>query len=760
MLGLAIGLACSIVAFLYIFNETSYNKGFDDYEKIYRIGAELKNEMFQGDMPNTLPNVASSIVAEIPEIEAATRFTIWFHSELIKSNNEFFPDIKCYIGDSAVLDVFSFKILQGDPNSFLKYPDKIAITQSLAKKLFGDQDPISQIIEFDDQKMEVAWILEDIEKSIVDFDLLANFDYKEGFIDDLRLDAYTFFKVKNELNDGVKFKIQQVSDRVLLEGFGDWADEVSSPIQPFKEIYLKSNLNSEIGKTGSLRTLYIFGFLAGIILLIAVINYINLLTSRSEYRNKEVGIRKVVGADKAKLKLQHLGESVILSVISLLIGFVIAEFIIYVVNGKLGLELSLLGQGSIIILILCLLVAIIIGILSGIYPAFVMSRFSALKVIKGILDGEGNSNFLKVLLVIIQFSISTLLLIAIFIFNSQIRYLKNKELGFDKNNLMILTSCTDKMQNSYDGIRQELLTYHNVKSVSASQSYPGRGRSGQGIRKKTDDPNKVIAISENRVQDFYPETMGIEVIKGRTFDPAIDDNRSILINETAARSLNVDDPIGLEVMTNRESVIIGVFKDYHFFATTQEIKPLYLSNYVDWFYYIDIRIDQNNKVETIQYIKDVIMKYDPDYYWNYFFLDDLLNNQYKLEDRLFTMIIWGTGIALILSVLGLFALTSYTVSRRFKEIGIRKTFGASVNNIVNKLNKDIIRWVLFTNLIAWPIAYFVMKNWLQNYPYHVKINGIYFILASLISLVVAWITISFQAIKAARMNPVDAIRYE
>ncbi|MFC2103884.1 ABC transporter permease [Bacteroidota bacterium] len=760
ILGLAIGLACSIVAFLFILNETSYNKDFAEYEKIYRIGAGLKNEMFDGKMANTLPNVASSIVDEIPEIESATRFTTWFQSSLIKYNNEFYPDIRCFIGDSAVLNVFSFEILQGDPNSFLKYPDKIAITESLAKKLFKKQNPISQIIEFDDQKLEVAWIIKDIEKSIVDFELLANFNYKEDFSDNLMLDAFTFFKVRNELTEGVKFKIQMVSNRVLLEGFGDWADEVSSPIQPLKDIYLKSNLSSEIGKTGSLRTLYIFGFLAGIILLIAVINYINLLTSRSEYRNKEVGIRKVVGADKTKLKLQHLGESVILSIISLLIGFVIAEFFIYLVNGKLNLELSLLGQNNIIVLILCFVVAIVIGIVSGIYPAFVMARFSALKVIKGILDEGGNSNFLKVLLVIIQFSISTLLLIAIFIFNSQIRYLKNKDLGFDKNNLIILTTCTDKMQENYQSIRQDLINYHHIINVSASQSYPGLGRSGQGIRKKTDDPNKVISISENRVQDFYTKTMGIEIIKGRSFDPAFDDNRSILINETTAKLLNVDDPIGLEVVTNRESVIIGVFKDYHFFATTQELKPLYLSNYADWFYNIDIKIDPNGKLATIQYIKDVIMRYDPDYYWNYFFLDDLLNNQYKIEDRLFTMIIWGTGIALILSVLGLFALTSYTVSRRFKEIGIRKTFGASVNNIINKLNKDIIRWVLLTNILAWPIAYFVMKNWLQNYPYRVDINWGYFVLASLISLFIAWVTISFQAIKAARMNPVDAIRYE
>ena len=305
-----------------------------------------------------------------------------------------------------------------------------------------------------------------------------------------------------------------------------------------------------------------------------------------------------------------------------------------------------------------------------------------------------------------------------------------------------------------------MLSYHHIKNTSASQSIPGWGRSGQSIRKKTDDPSKVIAIAENRVQDFYTETMGIEIVKGRSFDPEFDDNKSILINETAAKLLNVDDPIGLEVITNRESIIIGVVKDYHFYSTTEELRPLYLSNYRNWVNNIEIRINPEDKLRTIQYVKDVIMKYDPDYYWNYFFIDDMLANKYKVEERLFAMIFWGSGIALILSVLGLFALTSYTVSKKFKEIGIRKTFGASVNNIIYKLNRDIIRWVLFTNIIAWPVAYFVMKDWLQNYPYRVDINWVLFVFASIISLFIAVIAISFQAVKAARMNPVDAIRYE
>ncbi|MGE0089648.1 MAG: ABC transporter permease [Bacteroidales bacterium] len=759
--GLAVGIACSIVAFLYILHETSYNKSFTNYDKIYRIGSGIQSEMLNDSMPQTLYEIAPALMEQIPEIEAATRFVNWyFGNSLLKVNNEFYPDIKVLITDSLLLKVFSFKIIEGDPTTFLKSPTQIAITESLAKKLFKSEDAIHKIIHFENTDLEVAWVLEDPANTTLNFQMLANFEYSKSFISYLRLDVGTFFRTKNYLSKETESKIRQVSDKIILENFKDWTNKVNSPIQPIKDLYLKSNLGYELGGVGSLRTLYIFGFLAGIILLIAVINYVNLLTSRSEQRNKEVGLRKVVGSDQSKIRLQFLGESAILSVFALLLGFVIAEFFVFIVNSKLNMELSLFQQGNIAIFIIYFLAAVLIGIISGIYPAFVMARYSPLKVIKGVFDASGNSNFLKIVLVIIQFSISTFLLISIFIFNSQVKYLKSKELGFDEKNLIVFPECTKKIQASYQSIRNDLISYRHIKNVSASQSIPGWGRSGQSIRKITDDSKLAIACAENRVQDFYPETMGIEIINGRSFDPNLDDNRSIIINETAAKLLGVEDPIGLEVITNRESVVIGVAKDYHFDATTEKIQPLYLSNYVDWFFNMEVRIDPEDKLNTINHIKDVIMKYDPDYYWNYFFIDDMLQNQYKIEERLFTMIIWGSAIALFLSVLGLFALTSYTVSKRFKEIGIRKTFGAGVNNIVYKLNMDIVRWVLFTNIIAWPAAYFVMRNWLQNYPYSIKLNFAYFICASIISLFIALITISFQAYKAARMNPVDAIRYE
>lgn len=760
ILGLAIGIASSLVAFLFINNELSVNKGFKDCDTIYRIGAGLQSEMLNDSMPNTVYGVAPALIEQIPEVESATRFVRWYGSSLIKIGQEFYPETNILIADSTLFDVFSFKLLQGDKNSFMKSPTQIAISKSFAKKVFGDKDPMNELIQYDGKDLEIAWVIDDSEKTIIKFDLMNSFFYNKDLIGWLMLDVHTFFKLKEPITPHVEKKIRMVSNKVLSDAVGQWCEKVSSPIQAFKDVYLHGNLDREIGRKGSVRTLYLFSFLAFIILLIAIINYVNLLTSHSENRNKEVGIRKVVGAFKNKLKIQFLTESVFLTFISLLIGLVIAEFFLYMVNGNLNMNLSLFGQSTRLIFVVYIFIAIIIGLLSGIYPAFVLSAYNPIKVIKGITSSGANTNLLKILLVIIQFTISTSLIISIFLFNSQIQYLKEKDLGFDKENLVVLSECTPKLNSSYESIRNQLISYHHIQNVTASQSIPGWGRSGQAIRKLTDDPKSELSCAENRVQDHYTETMGIEIIKGRGFDPTLDDNRSIIINETAAKELKLDDPIGIEVMTNRESVIIGVAKDYHYYATTESLTPLYLSNYRERFNVISVRIDPEDKINTVRYINKVIMDHDPDYFWNYFFIEDMFANEYKVEERLFKMILWGSGIALVLSILGLFALTSYNVSRKFKEIGIRKTFGASVNSIISKLNKDIVRWVLLTNIISWPAAYFAMNNWLQNYPYRVDINWMYFVAASLISLFIAIITISFQAVKAARMNPVDAIRYE
>lgn len=760
ILGLAIGIASSLVAFLYINNELNINKGFKDYDKIYRIGAGLHSSVLNDSMPNTVYGVAPALMEQIPEVKYATRIVRWYGSSLIKVGQEFYPETNILIADSLMLDVFSFKLLQGDRNSFMKSPSQIAISKSFAKKIFGNKDPMHEIINYDGKDLEIAWLIDDSEKTMISFDIINSFFYHKDLISWLMLDVHTFFKTNNYLTPQVEKKIREVSNQVLLEYVGEWNESVTSPIQPFKDVYLNGNLDREIGRKGSVRTLYLFSFLAFVILLIAIINYVNLLTSHSEYRNKEVGIRKVVGAFKTKLKMQFLVESILLTIISMLIGFVIAEFFLYLVNGNLNMELSLLGQTTWIIFVIYMAIAIVIGVLAGIYPAFVMSAFNPIQVIKGAIYSGAKSNILKILLVFIQFTISTSLIIAILIFNSQIQYLKSKDLGFNEKDLIVLSECTGKLNKTYESIRNKLISHHHIQNVAGSQSIPGWGRSGQAIRKMTDDPKSELACAENRVQDHYTETMGIEIIKGRSFDPELDDNRSIIINETAAKALKLDNPIGVKVMTNRESVIIGVAKDYHYYATTENLTPLYLSNYREWFNCISIRIDPEDKPNTIRYIKEVIMEHDPDYFWNYFFIEDMFENQYKVEERLFKMIFWGSGIALVLSILGLFALTSYNVSRKFKEIGIRKTFGASVRSIVQKLNKDIIRWVLLTNLIAWPATNIIMQNWLQNYPYRVDINWVFFIIASVISLAIAILTISIQAIKAARMNPVDAIRYE
>lgn len=764
LLGLSVGLSATIIAVLYITNETSYNKFHKDYEKIYRIGAGIKNESFEISTPNTLPDIAPLLMDKVPEIESATRFVRWYDNSIVKVGNDQFPNVSAVISDHELLNVFSFELLRGERSSFLRAPDKIAITESLATKLFGDTDPMHQIIYFEKEPKEVAWILKDPpHNSQIKFELLANFEFKKPFYEYLRLDVFTFFKLKQPMNKDIREKIQKVSDKHLLDVFEGWATSISSPIQPLKEIYLHSNLEREIGRRGNIKTLYIFGFLAMTILLIAVVNYINLLTSRSEYRGKEVGIKKVAGATKHRLRSQFLSESVATTFIALFIGFVIAEFFVYMINRNMNLNLSVFGQSTPLLIISFILVSVLIGIFSGAYPAFVLSRFQPAKVIKGIFETGGKANFLKIGLVIIQFSISTILIITILTFNAQIKYLKNQPLGFNKENLLVLSGVTDKMAANYESIRTQLLSHPNIDAVAGSQSIPGWGRSGQSIRRENQNNKQAIPIQENRVQDYYASTMEFEFVDGRDFTESFNDNESIIINEVTAKKLNLDNPVGEKVVVQQGLVtIVGVIKDFHYFSLKSTIEPLYLSNYAgsERINNISMRLNPNDLSNTIDYIREVVREYDPDYFWNHFFIDQMFDGMYRSEENLFNLVFFGSGIAFFLSVLGLFALTSYTILKKYKEVGIRKTFGASVQTIIFHLNSKILRWVLLTNIIAWPAGYFLMNNWLQNYPYKIAISWSFFIIAAIISLLVAFLTITYQSVKAATMNPTDALRYE
>jgi len=754
-------MAVGIVTFLFVNHESNYDQFHENIDKIYRVGAGIQNNALNDSMPNTVYQVGTNILNEVPEVKHLTRMVNWYRSKLVMVGKESFPKVNMLITDSMFIDVFSFPILQGNKNDFLKSPDKIAVSEKCAIRLFGNTDVLGKTIIIEKRDYEIAWLMKNPpHQSIIQFDILTPFTYRKELLNWLALDVHTYFTLSGELNQSTIDKIEKASNSALMERFGKWIVSCSAPILPFNEMYLYSTMDWEVGKTGNLKNLKLFSGLALLILLIAIVNYINLLTSRSEYRGKEVGVRKINGAAKNGVRIQFLAESAIVSIIALLFSFVLAESIVQLINKSMQINLGLLKQSTGLHYLVYFTIASLIGVLAGTYPAFVMTRFQPIKIIKGIFQAEGKSNQLKIALVMVQFSISTLLIIGILTMSDQIYFMKNKDMGFDADNLMIVDNMDKEFYENYDNIRNELLQHHHIKEVAGGQSVPGESRSGQSIRKHTDGDEESFGIQENRVKKEYIKTLGIEIIQGRDFNPDLDENRSIIINETAAKKLGVPNPVGLEVVTNRNSVIIGVMKDYHYFSAGEEIMPLYLSNYRKSFNKICIRVDRDDRPNTIRFVEKTLKKYKADLFWQYYFLDDNLKNQYKLEERVFNISMWVASIALFLSVLGLFALTSYTIMKKYKEIGIRKTLGASVKEVVSQLNKSILRWVLITNLIAWPSAWYFLNNWLNDYAYHVDLKISFFVAGSALSLLVAFLSISGQALKAARLCPSKAIRYE
>lgn len=760
ILGLSIGFACSIIAGLYIVDQVGYDRFHKDYENIYRLNSHFIMDGRAMDNSTTLLNTGEKLLNKVPEVEDMTRITAWLQGgSLIRVNEDYFPGINALITDSNFLKVFSFELIQGNPGSFLKGNNQVAITESLAKKVYKTPDPIGEELWFKDKKYVVSWLMKDPPKnSHLQFDMLFPYDvFPSNYYS---LDIYTYIKLNKSLNSHIAKKVNAITAETLEKRFEDHGDNFRGSLIPLEDIYLSNE--GWLGVRGNKKSLYIFGFLSIFILVIAVINFINLLTAKSEHRAKEVGLRKVSGASKRNLRFQFIGETVLISFIALFLGLVLAEFLTKPVNNLLSVDIAILNDTSWMMWIAIICFPLLIGVLSGIYPAFVLSRYKPANVIKGIFTVKGNPNFLKILLVIIQFSIATLLIFSVLVFIFQINYLKTKDLGFDEKNLLVVHNNSKQVTESYLSLKHELLNNPNISHVTASHSIPGSSGSGMFIHFRENDPKTAISVNEYKVQDDFVETFGMQLLAGRSLSgKEYGDSNAFIINEATAKLLGDKNPVGRNVKVHLwEGKIVGLVKDFHFLSLRNEIGPLVLSRYADHVFKIVIRIHPNERQETIQFVKNKFMEFDQSFFWNYHFVHDIFKKKYFVEERMFKILLWGSIIAIILSFLGLFALTSYTISKKYKEIGIRKVQGASVVNIVYLLNRNILRWVLLTNIIAWPLGFYIMNNWLNNFANRINIQIWFFIVAGAISFVIAWVTIVTRARKAARMNPVDAIKYE
>lgn len=758
--GLAIGIAFCILTFLYVRQEWAYDTFHENADRMYRVYMHEKDrQKKKALLPSPLGPALSETFSE--NIEHTTR--IFFTSQnLITPENS--ARQKVCLVDPQFLNIFTFPLISGNPNTALIQKDAIVITEKMAQKYFGSQDPIGQSISFSrsDQNAWVTGVLKNIpETSSIQFDALRPYEN----IDKSHLNWNT---ANNTSTYVLLNKHTHPSNLEAL--FPDavkrwWPEKTDNTLalQPLLDIHLNPDISGPepIGDRTYVHTLLTLTLL---VLFVACVNFMTMALGRSPSRAREVGIRKVVGAKKTQVINQFLGESLLLSTVAFVIGIVLAELFMPLFNDLFDQKLSLFKHTDSTALISLTGIALSIGILSGSYPAFVMSGFMPIQILKGKLK-IGNRNLFSQILVIFQVGMSASLIICALFITWQINYLKTKPLGFDSeqlivvNNLRYLKRAAPTALETY---RTNLLSHHAITHTTGMQHTLNNRFGSWGPIQH--EGQLIQAVEQFYGDHNYIPTLGLKLLEGRNFDTALttDPETTIIINETLAKQLGGETALGKTVqMFNQSRTVIGIVNDFHFRSLHTAVGPALLRYLPEYPYNsLIVRISPQNISQTLAFMENQWQDLTQNRRFRYAFLDEEIDRQYRKEERLQRMINYGTLFAIFIACLGAFGLTALAVSRRTKEIGIRKVLGATIPNIVTLLSREFILLIALANLIAWPVAYWAMTHWLANFAYRIDLGIGTFILGGLLTLLVVITTVSLQALKAAKMNPVDTLRYE
>ncbi len=771
--GLAVGIACCICIFVYVHYELSYDRFHAHADNIYRL-------VMKGDISGNPLDVALSsgpigptLVKDFPEVYNVVRFQHRNRTPVSYMEKQFLED-SIFYADTTVFDVFTFPLLNGNPETALKNPYSAVITQETARRYFGRENPLGKVLRFNRQEeYAVTGVMEDVpENSHFDLDFLLSYENllitnRSKIESWTQFINYTYILLKEGANpQEIEKKIPALNAEHMGFNPSDMGWNLFFTLQPLKAIHLHSNLQGEIKGNSDIAYAYIFSSIAFLILLLACINFMNLATARSSNRAKEVGLRKVLGAIKGKLIKQFLGESLVYSFLSLLLALVLVALALPILRSLSGyplevryLEIPWLIPGVIGI-------ALFVGLFAGIYPALVLAGFQPAKVIKGGLESAHQRRLFRNVLVAIQLAISTFLLIGTGIISKQTLFMKNKKLGFDKEHIIVLQIIDDSVRQSISAIKQELKNLPGIINVTASSHIPGwdglaQAHLPEGFSMEDTQIMRIIHID----QDFL-ETLGIELVSGRSFSLQFpsDSQNSILINEAAAKKFGWDNPLGKKIQQiygNKQTKnVIGVVKDFHMSSLHNAIEPMFINNSYPEINAICVRISPGNITEWLESIRSVWKKVVPNAPFDYFFLDESFGKQYRVEERLSRLFSYFSLLAVFIASLGLFGMACYSAEKRTKEIGIRKVLGASASGIVLMLNRELIRLFLIANVVTWPIVYLASQKWLQNFAYRTSLGLGIFLLSTFLILIITLATVTYQAVKAALANPVDSLRYE
>jgi len=766
--GLAIGMTCCVLILLWVQDELSYDKFHENADHIYRV-IKIWRKGETAHYATTPAPLAQALKEEFPEIYNSARFDP-AGQMIVAYDKTTFYEINGAYADPSFFELFSFPFVKGDPKTALSNPSSIVITENMADKYFGVEDAIGKTLRINNQyDFLVTGIMKNIPRQshmqfvnfFIPFTHIKEIQGRgqETHVNWHNTAFYTYVLLqKNIPYQDVSKKISEYLKKHIPESTS------SLYLQPLKKIHLySSNLRLNIA-TGNITNIFIFSAMAFFILVIACINFMNLATARSGRRSKEIGMRKVIGASRGNLVRQFFSESIVLSLLAIIAAIAIVSMLLPIFNTLSGKDISSGALLHINIILGLIGIAFITGILSGSYPALFLSSFQPVKVLKdSFRTGLKGALFRKVL-VIFQFSLMIILVIGMIVIYNQLEYIQNSKLGFDKEHLIYLPMNND-VRMKYESFKNDLLENSDILNVSASSSLPfwGTDIATEDVNWEGKIPGEDFLMRGVGVDYDFLETFKIEMAEGRDFSQEFSTDRTnYILNSKAVEAMQLQSPLGkqLTLMGNTGS-IIGIVKDYHFKPLNLSLEPLVLRLYdPQWLRFIYVRIRPEKISEVLTYTENQWKQFFPGVPFQFVFVDQALANIYVAVGRIGSLFRYFTILAIVIACLGLFGLSAYVAEQRTKEIGIRKVLGATVPNVALLLSRQFIKWVLIANLAAWPVAYFVMKGWLNNFAYRTRLGLDIFILSGLMAFVIALLTVSFQSIRAALTNPVDNLRYE
>jgi putative ABC transport system permease protein len=813
VLGLAIGMACCITVLLFVHDESSYDQYHEDSDQMYRLAIQSVLLSSGDEQQIAVSPVlwAPALKKDYPEVTGFARFVSLTEPDdpwALTAGEHTFQEKNILYADPSALELFNWPLLQGTVENALTQPHSVVITESMAEKYFGDADPMGKTLQLDPRRRgndgrltgetieyTVSGVLEDVPRhSHFTFDfLLPSIDLNEVYGGDINtganlnnwywrgLVAHTYLKIKEGMEPAaLEKKFAEFQDRYLGDATRSRGYYYVPYLQPLEEIYLAGDMAGQLQTAGNRNYMYMFSLVAFFVLLIACINFMNLATARSALRAKEVGLRKVVGAQRAQLISQFLSESVLISLAAFLLALLIAYVALPPFYQYLEKEWAIDYSREAPFLISLFLLGLAVGIFAGSYPAFILSRFRPAQVLRGLLPKYTSGAFVRKGLVIFQFVISAFLIIGTLTVFKQLRFMRNHDLGFDQERVLVLPPDVGlPLSSQYEAVKEELLSLPQIADVTMASGVPGQGGGGELYAAKGAGADEGFGLGELFVDHNYTDLFGLQVIAGRVFSKEMTTDQPIrneegrirevktVINEAAVKQFGWSSPqeaIGKQIIRDPNAVdwtatVIGVVKDFHFQSLQQEIQPgalILLPSYS----HMAIKLKEGDPGKTLAAVEEKVKEFTPELTFNYNFLDETFREQYEFEQSLGEIFSYISSLAIFIACLGLLGLAAFTTTRRIKEIGIRKTLGASISDIVLLLSKDFTKLVIVAVLLAIPLAYWATERWLEEFAYRIPSNWSTYIFAGLLAIAIAWLTISFQTVRAARRNPVQSLQSE